>query len=61
MHQMDYVSHHIFNTVIKNDVNARRLITITLNIVYLFYLTLFILKQIFFSRIGFCYAYSVCN
>jgi hypothetical protein len=31
MHQTDYVSHHSFNTVIKNDVHALRLITVTLN------------------------------
>jgi hypothetical protein len=31
MHQTDYVSHHSFNTVIKNDVRAQRLITVTLN------------------------------
>jgi hypothetical protein len=31
MHQTDYVSHHSFNTVIKNDVHARSLIIVTLN------------------------------
>jgi hypothetical protein len=31
MHRMDYVSHHSFKTVIKNDIRARRLITVTLN------------------------------
>jgi hypothetical protein len=29
---MDYVSHQSFNTVIKNDVRARQLITVTLNL-----------------------------
>jgi hypothetical protein len=28
MHQTDYVSYHSFDTMIKNDVHARRLITI---------------------------------
>jgi hypothetical protein len=32
MHRTDYVSHHSFNTMIKNDVCARRLITVTLNL-----------------------------
>jgi hypothetical protein len=32
MYRMDYVSHHSFNTVIKNDVRAGRLITVTLNL-----------------------------
>jgi hypothetical protein len=32
MHQTDYISHHSFNTVIKNDVCAQRLITVTLNL-----------------------------
>jgi hypothetical protein len=32
MHQMDYVIHHSFNTMIKNDVRSRQLITITLNL-----------------------------
>jgi len=31
MHQTNYVSHHSFNTLIKNDVRAQRLITVTLN------------------------------
>jgi hypothetical protein len=31
MHRTDYVSHHSFNTVIKNDVRVQRLITVTLN------------------------------
>jgi hypothetical protein len=31
MHQMDDVRHHSFNTVIKNDVRVRRLITVILN------------------------------
>jgi hypothetical protein len=31
MHRMDYVSLHSFNTMIKNDVRARRLIIVTLN------------------------------
>jgi ribosomal protein S3 len=31
MHQTDYVSHHSFNTVIKNDVRVRQFITVTLN------------------------------
>jgi hypothetical protein len=31
MHQTDYVSHHSFSTVIKNDVRVWRFITITLN------------------------------
>jgi hypothetical protein len=31
MHRTDYMSYHSFNTVIKNDVRARRLITVTLN------------------------------
>jgi len=31
MHRTDYVSHHSFNTVIKSDVHARRLIRVTLN------------------------------
>jgi hypothetical protein len=31
MHRTDYVSHHSFNIVIKNDVRARRLITVTVN------------------------------
>jgi hypothetical protein len=31
MHRTDYVSHHTFNTVIKNDVRAQQLIIVTLN------------------------------
>jgi hypothetical protein len=31
MDQTDYVSHHSFNIVIKNDIRERRLITVTLN------------------------------
>jgi len=31
MHRTDYMNHHSFNTVIKNDVRARQLITVTLN------------------------------
>jgi D-alanyl-D-alanine carboxypeptidase len=31
MHRTGYVSHHNFNIVIKNDIRARRLITVTLN------------------------------
>jgi hypothetical protein len=31
MHRTDYVSHHSFKTMSKNDVHARRLITVTLN------------------------------
>jgi hypothetical protein len=31
MHRTDSVSHHSFNTVIKNDVRIRQLTTITLN------------------------------
>jgi hypothetical protein len=32
MHRTDYMNHHSFNTVIKNDVRALRHITITLNL-----------------------------
>jgi hypothetical protein len=31
MHQTDYVNHHSFNIVIKNDVRAQLLIIVTLN------------------------------
>jgi D-alanyl-D-alanine carboxypeptidase len=31
MHRTGYMSHHSFNTVIKNDIHARRLIAVTLN------------------------------
>jgi hypothetical protein len=31
MLRTDYMSHHSFNTVIKNDVHAQQLITVTLN------------------------------
>jgi hypothetical protein len=31
MHRTNYVSHHSFNTVIKNDVHTRRLIIVILN------------------------------
>jgi hypothetical protein len=32
MIRTDYVSHHFFNTMIKNDVRAQRLLTINLNL-----------------------------
>jgi hypothetical protein len=31
MHRTSYMCHHTINTMIKNDVRVRRLITITLN------------------------------
>jgi hypothetical protein len=31
MYRTDYVSHHSFNTMIKNDIRSQRLITATLN------------------------------